>query len=165
MPEPTRGRVALRDIDEGDLQRFFDDQRDEEAIKMAAFTAKDPHDRGAFDAHWSRILSDPAIVNRTVLADDAVAGHVAAYHASDLEGFEVTYWIGREYWGAGVATRALMLFVEALPQRPLFARCAKTNPASLRVLEKCGFTVVAQDSGYSHAHGRDIEEYVLRLDS
>lgn len=76
---------------------------------MAAFTAKDPPDRSAFDALWSRILSDEAMVRRTVLVDDAVAGRVPAYQASDLEGLEVTYWIGRAFWGAGVATTALAL--------------------------------------------------------
>ena len=132
---------------------------------MAAFTAKDPHDREAFDAHWSRILSDERIVNRTVLAGDAVAGHIAAYHSPDVEGHEVTYWIGRNFWGAGVARQALTLFLDVVPQRPLYARCAVTNPASLRVLEKCGFTVVGEDSGYANAHGKDVEEYVLRLDA
>lgn len=139
MPEPRQARVALRDIYEGDLQHFFDDHRDEEANKMAAFTAKDPHDRAAFDAHWSRNLSDPAIINRTVLVDDAVAGHIAAHQAPDLGGPEVTYWISRAFWGTGVATRALRLLLEGVAERRLYARCAKT-------------------------HGRDVEEYVLRLD-
>ena len=57
---------------------------------MAAFTVKDPNDRSAFDDRWSRILADDAIVTRTVLADDAVAGHVSAYQSDDLEGPEVT---------------------------------------------------------------------------
>ena len=165
MPEARQVRVALRDVDEGDLECFFDYQRDEEANRMAAFTSQDPHDRSNFDARWSRILSDQTIVQRTVLADDAVAGHVSAYRAPDMEGPEVTYWIGRAFWGAGVATRALRIFLETLSQRPLYGRCAETNPASLRVLEKCGFTVVREEVGYSNAHEKDVQEYVLRLDT
>lgn len=161
----TQVQVALRDVDEGDLELFFDYQRDEEANRMAAFTVKDPHDRSAFDDRWSRILADEAIVTRTVLADDAVAGHVSAYQAPDLEGLEVTYWIGRAFWGAGVATRALRLFLETVAQRPLYGRCAETNPASLRVLQKCGFTLVREDAGYANAHEKDVQEYVLRLDT
>lgn len=165
MPEPRQVRVALRDVSENDLQHFFDDQRDEEANRMAAFTAKDPHDRAAFDARWCRVLSDSSTVNRTVLADGAVAGHVAAYQAPDMEGPEVTYWISRPLWGTGVATRALQLFLQVVPQRPLYGRCAETNAASLRVLEKCGFTVVGEDIGYANAHEKDVREYVLRLDA
>ena len=165
MPEPVPPRVALRDVEAGDLPSFFDSQRDEEANKMAAFTAKDPHDRGAFDAHWSRILADPAIVNRTVLVDDAVAGHVAAYQDPDLGGLEVTYWLDRSFWGGGVATSALRLFLDVVGQRPLYARCAETNPASVRVLQKCGFAVVGEDVGFVNAHGRDVQEFILRLDT
>lgn len=165
MPEPGQVHVALRDIDDSDLLRFFDDQLDEEANQMAAFTAEDPHDRAAFDAHWSRVLADPTTINRTVLADGAVAGHIAAYEAPDMEGPEVTYWIGRAFWGAGVATRALQLFLEQVPQRPLYARCAQTNPASLRVLQKCGFSIVGEDVGYAAAHKKDVAEYILRLDA
>ena len=157
-------RVALRDVEAGDLERFFAYQLDEEAIRMAAFTADNPHDREAFDALWSRILADRTIVKRTVLADEAVAGHVSAYQAPDLEGPEVTYWIGRDFWGAGVATRALELFLDLEPRRPLYGRCAETNAASLRVLEKCGFAIVREDVGYANAHGRDVREYVMRLD-
>lgn len=164
MTEQGGVRVSLRDISEADLPRFFEDQLDEEANLMAAFTPKDPHDREAFDPHWLRLLADETIVQRTILADKAVAGHIAAFGSPDLDGREITYWIGRAFWGQGVATRALRLLLEQATERPLYARCAKTNPASLRVLEKCGFTVAGEDSGYANAHGKDIEEYVLRLD-
>lgn len=82
-----------------------------------------------------------------------------------MEGPEVTYWISRPLWGTGVATRALQLSLQVVPQRPLYGRCAETNAASLRVLEKCGFTVVGEDIGYANAHEKDVREYVLRLDA
>jgi RimJ/RimL family protein N-acetyltransferase len=161
----THVQVALRDVDESDLELLFAYQRDEDANRMAAFTVKDPHDRSAFNDRWSRILADEAIVTRTVLADDAVAGHVSAYPAPDLDGLEVTYWIGRAFWGDGVATRAVRLFLETVSQRPLYARCAETNPASLRVLHKCGFKLIGEDAGYANAHAREVHEYVMRLDT
>ena len=51
-----------------------------------------------------------------------------------------------------------------MTHRPLYGRCAETNPTSLRVLQKCGFTIIREDTGYSNAHGADVREYVLRLD-
>ena len=47
--------VALRPIEDDDLDALFDQMRDPESVWMAAFTAKDPNDRGAFDAHMARV--------------------------------------------------------------------------------------------------------------
>ena len=47
--------------------------------------------------------------------------------------------------------------------RPLYARAAKDNIGSRRVLEKCGFVVIGEDKGYAHARGMETEEVVLRL--
>src|SRR5215218_9325330 len=49
---------------------------------------------------------------------------------------EVTYWIGRSYWGKGIATDALTAFLAVERSRPLHARVASDNVASRRVLEK-----------------------------
>jgi RimJ/RimL family protein N-acetyltransferase len=51
----------------------------------------------------------------------------------------VGYWIGREFWGRGVASEALRQFVAEIEERPLYAYVAVTNVASARVLEKAGF--------------------------
>jgi RimJ/RimL family protein N-acetyltransferase len=129
---------------------------------MAAFTAPDPADREAFAVHWSRLLADEAVTVRTVLVDGEVAGNVLLFpHAGQPE---VGYWLGRRFWGRGVATRALAQFLDLIPVRPLYARAAKDNAASVRVLGKCGFVVVGEDRGYANARGAEIDEYVLRLD-
>jgi RimJ/RimL family protein N-acetyltransferase len=73
---------------------------------------------------------------------------------------EVGYWIGSEYWGKGIATRALAAFLEHDRTRPLHARVAKHNVASVRVLEKCGFTVIGEGTGDD-----GVEELVLELGS
>jgi len=49
--------LLLRDVVEDDLSIFFEQQLDPEANSMAAFTAKDPTNRGAFTEHWCRILA------------------------------------------------------------------------------------------------------------
>ena len=45
--------IILRDVIDSDLAIFFEHQQEPEAVWMAAFTAKDPSDRAAFDAHWN----------------------------------------------------------------------------------------------------------------
>jgi RimJ/RimL family protein N-acetyltransferase len=155
------GDVVLRDVTAGDLPIFFDQQLDPTANHMAAFTCADPADRDAFDAHWTKILGDDTITTRTILFGGNVAGHIASFER--LGEPEVTYWIGREYWGNGVATRALMAFLGLVRVRPLHARAAKDNVASLRVLERCGFVVAGDDKGFANARGEEVEEFILTL--
>jgi phosphoribosylglycinamide formyltransferase-1 len=154
--------VVLRDVVEDDLSFFFDFQLDPDASYMAAFTHKDPTDREAFTAHWNKILADPTTINKTIVCDGQVVGSVASFEESAK--LEVTYWIGKAYWGKGIATRALTAFlVKVDTRRPIYARVAKDNLASRRVLEKCGFVVIGGSKGYANARGEEIEELLLEL--
>ncbi|MFN8497845.1 MAG: GNAT family N-acetyltransferase [Anaerolineae bacterium] len=143
-----KDNLYLRDVAPDDLAVFFEHQRDPAATEMAQFP---PRDRASFTAHWTKILADGSTVNRTILVGDAVAGYIVCWQ-QDGERL-VGYWVGREYWGQGVATRALAAFVVQVVARPLSAYVARSNVASRRVLEKCGFVVVAADA----------DELVLRL--
>ena len=58
---------------------------------------------------------------------------------------------------------ALSAFVGGLAERPLYARAAADNIASIRVLEKCGFVLIGRDRGFANARGAEIEEVVLEL--
>ena len=78
---------------------------------------------------------------------------------------EVGYWLGRAYWGQGIATAALSTFLHHIKTRPLYARAAKDNRASLRVLEKCGFKIIGENRGFANARGKEIEEFLLQLPS
>jgi RimJ/RimL family protein N-acetyltransferase len=98
--------VLLRDVTEDDLAIFFEQQLDPVAIQMAAFTAKDPADKTAFAAKWAKILGS-GMITKTILCDWQVAGSVSCFVAPWSGLHEVTYWVGREYWGRGVATSAL----------------------------------------------------------
>jgi RimJ/RimL family protein N-acetyltransferase len=153
--------IVLRDVSEDDLPIFFDQQLDATANQMAAFTAKDPADRAAFTTHWTKILSDETMITKTIVLGGRVAGYVASFNRFGNP--EVSYWIGREYWGKGVATRALSAFLSHVKARPLYGRAAKDNIASIRVLEKCGFTISGEDKGFSSSRGQEVEELILEL--
>jgi RimJ/RimL family protein N-acetyltransferase len=131
------GEVRLRAVTEDDLPIFFEHQRDPVANRMAAFP---PRERDAFMTHWDSILRDASGVVRTIELDGDVAGNVVLFGFEGRR--EVGYWIGREFWGRGVATRALSAFLHEVEERPIYAGVAETNVASIRVLEKCGFTAV-----------------------
>jgi len=155
--------IQLRAVADVDLAIFFDYQLDAEANYMAAFTAKDPNDKDAFDAHWEKIRGDEQVVIKTIMVGGEVVGHVASFVM--FEQREVTYWIGKSYWGQGIATKALSEFLQVIKDRPLYARAAKDNAASLKVLEKCNFKITGEEIGYANARRKEIEEYVLRLEN
>lgn len=153
--------VTLRDVTDSDLPIFFQQQLDPEANRMAAFTPRDPGDWAAFIARWERILTGETSHTRTILEGDAVAGSVSVYEEDGH--WEVTYWLGRDFWGRGIATRALALFLDEETTRPLYARAVKDNVGSLRVLQKCGFVIIGEDAGFANAREAEVEEYVLAL--
>jgi RimJ/RimL family protein N-acetyltransferase len=155
------GQLVLREIEDGDLSVLFEHSTDREAIRMAAFTSPDPDDRATFERRWARLRSDRATTNRVVEVDGRVVGHIASF---DLEGHrEVTYWIGRQDWGRGIATRALQEFLQVEAARPLYARAASDNAASIRVLTKCGFRIVGEGREFAHGRNEETDEVVLRL--
>jgi len=155
-------KLLLRDVVKDDLPIFFEQQLNQEANYMAAFTAKDPTDRDAFTAHWHRILADGTVSTKTIIFNGQVAGSVSSYEDEGKP--EVTYWLGKEYWGKGIATWALTEFLAHNNKiRPIYARVAKDNFGSRRVLEKCGFTVISESKGFANARGQEIEELHLEL--
>jgi RimJ/RimL family protein N-acetyltransferase len=158
---PLPSGFALREVSEDDLPILFEQQLDPDANRMAAFVSKDPADKTAFVAHWRKLLANPAIVKNAILLDGRLAGSVASYPQDGRR--EVTYWLGKEFWGRGLATQALAEFIRRTAERPLGARVAKDNIASLRVLEKCGFVIRGEDKGFANARGEEIEEWILEL--
>jgi RimJ/RimL family protein N-acetyltransferase len=159
------GDLRLREVVDADLETFFAQQCEPEAVWMAAFTVRDPADRTAFTAHWNRIRNDPGVAIRTIVWHGRIAGHVARYPGAAGQP-EVTYWIGREFWGRGIARAALRAFIRSVaPMRPLAARVAADNAASIRVLEGCGFVRRGEERGYANGRGAEIHEFLYELDA
>jgi RimJ/RimL family protein N-acetyltransferase len=155
-------QCTLREVRDEDLAVLFDQWADPVAARMAAFTGPDHMDRDAFERRWTRLRADQTVINRVIVVDGEVAGTIGSW--GDPDEREVTYWIGRSYWGKGIATCALDAFLTVDPSRPLHARVASDNVASRRVLEKCGFRVIGTERGFAEARSREIEELVLRLE-
>ena len=155
--------IELRAVKLGDLDHFFAHQQDAEAVQMAAFTSEDPFDRDAFDTHWHRIMQADNITIRTITHDDAVVGHIAQFY---MEGdAELTYWIDRAHWNRGIATEALRQFLHVVQMRPIHARAAADNGASIRVLEKAGFVCSGRERGFANARQAEIEEVIMTRDA
>ncbi len=150
-------RVHLRDVEADDLPLFFEHQRDPIAVAMVAFRSRD---RAAFDQHWEKLLADESLLKKTIVADGKVAGNIGSWLSEGKR--EIGYWIDRALWGRGVATEALSAFLRLEQTRPLHAGVAKHNAASIRVLQKCGFTLLRpEDDASSDA---DASHVLLMLE-
>ena len=142
--------VQLRDVEAQDLALFFEHQRDPVAVEMVMFRSRDAAE---FAQHWAKLLADETNLKQTIIVDGQVAGNIGSWTAEGKR--EVGYWIDRAFWGRGIATEALTAFLRLEPTRPLHAGVAKHNLASIRVLQKCGFTLLgpekaAPDADASH---------------
>lgn len=128
-------QVRLRDVRPADLEVFFAQEHDPEAVRRSKFPSRE---REAFMTHWTtRVLGDPTVFVQAVTADGELAGSVVAWWDEDQR--FIGYWFGRQYWGRGIGTRALTLFLGREKTRPLHADPFAGNTGSVRLLEKCGF--------------------------
>lgn len=97
--------------------------------------------------NWIRFIATagPALHLAIEVAGEAVGG-VSLEIGPDIErcSAEIGYWIGKHHWGEGIATAAVRGATEyalaVLPLTRIFALPFLRNPASLRVLEKAGYT-------------------------
>jgi RimJ/RimL family protein N-acetyltransferase len=138
--------VLIRDVVEADLEVFLRQEHDPEAVRRSRFA---PREREAFMRHWrTQVLDDPTVFVQAVEVDGAVAGNLVAWWEEDRR--FIGYWFGREFWGRGIGTRALGLFLEKEGVRPLYADPFHGNTGSVRLLERQGF----QRSG-TVLHGED----------
>jgi RimJ/RimL family protein N-acetyltransferase len=152
----TTTAVVLRAVADDDLPVFYEQQLDPDATRMALFPARD---RDAFMAHWRRILADDTLVARAIVVDGEIAGNVVSFARDGKR--EVGYWLGKAFWGRGIATKALAERLDEVTERPLYARVARTNLGSIRVLEKCGFAVIGSETSFDAAMGEEIDELLF----
>lgn len=133
--------VGIRDVQEADLELFYEQQLDPEAARRARFPSRE---REVFMTHWTtKVLGDSANFVQTITVSGEPAGNIAAWWA-DEQGRPVPrrfigYWFGRPYWGRGIGTQGLALFLRLEKTRPLYADPFIGNTASVRLLERHGF--------------------------
>ncbi len=128
----------LRPVQATDVAVFFEQQSDPDAAHMAAFTVNDPGDPDLFAQQWRTIFVNDAITSFTVQHQGAVAGYVLAYPWAGT--LEVSYWLGRRFWGQGIATEALLQLLTVVVADPLprmlrttmWGRCERWRSAALR---------------------------------
>ncbi|TWU30022.1 GNAT family N-acetyltransferase [Bythopirellula polymerisocia] len=94
--------VSIRNVYESDLSIFYQQQLDEEATHMAAIPARNYQ---AFMSHWEKGMGEETTNLQTIVFNGDVAGNIVSWEQSDE--CNVGYWLGKEYWGKGIASAAL----------------------------------------------------------
>lgn len=150
--------IRLRNVEPGDLPRMYEMQLDPESNRLAVTI---PRSAEAFEAHWAKILRDPTLTAKAILLGEVLVGTVSCFWCDGQA--NVGYWISREHWGKGIASRALELLLLEVPTRPLCAHVATSNGASLRVLQKCGFVVERVQISPATDRYPECEEALLLL--
>lgn len=154
--------IQLRKTTKKDLDKLFLFQTDPDGIQMAAFTSKDPSDQAAYLEKWSKIVENPEVNMQTIWKEDQILGSII--HFDMMDETNVSYWIGKEFWGQGIASEAFSEFVKNSTKRPLFGRVAFDNIGSQKVLEKCGFRQIGKATEFANARNMPIEEYIYKLE-
>ena len=149
--------MILREVTDDDLPTLFEFQRDPHSNAMADVA---PRDEAAFAAHWTKIRNDPSSLVRVIPDGTAISGMVLSFERNGVR--ELGYWIGREFWGRGIATRAVAAFLPLDPFRPLTAHVLKDNSASIRVLEKNGFVTVDEVREPAWYRGGEVELWIMK---
>ncbi|HEX4181078.1 MAG TPA: GNAT family N-acetyltransferase [Caulobacteraceae bacterium] len=149
-PRIETRRLVLRAPEARDAERITVLAGD---LGVARMTTSMPHPfhRHHADAFLSRVQAlDPAreAVFAIEFEDEGLIG-VIGFHPTPIAGGagrsapEVGYWLGRLYWGRGLATEAaagaLTWAKTAWRRRMVVSGHFADNPASGRVLEKAGF--------------------------
>ena len=157
----SQPHIRLRTTVLADLDDLFQFQLDKQGGYLAAFMPNDWTNRAAYMEKHSELLNDPTVNNQSIFLGDKIVGSIAKFV---MEGdAEITYWIDREFWGQGIATKALTEFLLLETNRPIFARVAFDNLGSQKVLEKCGFIKVGKDKGFANARQKEIEEFIYKF--
>jgi RimJ/RimL family protein N-acetyltransferase len=107
-----------------------------------------PHPYTPADARsWIRLATTQGLNHVFAIDVDGFAvGAIGLRPGDDVHRFsaEIGYWLGEEYWNRGIATEAVIAVVDyafaSLGMVRLHAEVFEWNHASMRVLEKAGFT-------------------------
>src|ERR1051325_4468717 len=151
MPAPQTP-ASLRTTTPQDLPILFQMQLDPESNQMAGTK---PHSLDAYRVIWDKILSQPVIEARVIIdASGTIVGSINCFRRNDED--HIGYWIDKPHWGRGIAKQALSLMIQEIKRRPIHATAARSNAASIHILQSCGFRLTGCHQG------EETDRYIAR---
>ena len=147
-----KNKVAIRKFKISDLDRLmelFPNQKITNAIGIT-LSQNPPKITRTFEEKWLQKTireykkNKPSNLNLVITLDEEFVGTIGTHKVDyENESVEIGYWIGENYWGKGIATKALKLFIKEVnkqfkPKR-IVGYAFTFNTTSKKVMEKCGF--------------------------
>jgi|GEM_PF-4588814 RimJ/RimL family protein N-acetyltransferase len=137
-------KVVLKVLAARHLDALYSLENDPEVL--ASIPGEYPLSRAAFDEKRRRQIEAGLGKGQStfmIIADKVAVGCIGHFHRDVASPAEVGYFVGRQWWGRGIATRALVLCLDEMRtlgvSGPVHAGHAVDNLASGRVLRKAGF--------------------------
>ncbi|MFM1896595.1 MAG: hypothetical protein RLZZ385_1669 [Pseudomonadota bacterium] len=156
--------ITLREYRESDARRLVELADNPAVSRFLVDTFPSPYTLD--DAYWWIRTGSHAGIARVIESDGVFVGSVGAEPGSGekRKQYGIGYWIGESYWGSGIATQALTIFADELflttDVERLQAWVYADNTASIRVLEKAGFTKDAELRNALYKHGKLFDEHI-----
>jgi ribosomal-protein-alanine N-acetyltransferase len=156
--------VILRDFSEEDSEAIHLLLNDAEVARY--LSSKIPFPDTIEDATWWVATGSKEGITKAIEFQGNFVGVVGvAPGAFEYErSAEVGYWLGKEYWGQGIAASALTQITDLVFSSTnivrLFATVCTPNTASARVLEKCAYYRESVQKNAIYKHGELFDAYV-----
>ena len=164
-------RILLRPLSVSDAEAVFNNwATDPDVTKYMRWS---PHKSIEVTLEWltaeeADIASDKSFQWIFVSRENSeVFGSGGIIYNKEQGMFEIGYVIMKKYWNQGLTTEAAVAMVDfavrELNQKKLYARHAKENPASGKVMEKTGFVYLrdGQYASFDNERVFECKEYVL----
>lgn len=156
--------IALRDYKDADIDAIHSLLNNYDVSRFLSSRIPFPYTRD--DAVWWVETGSKNEITRVIDFNQQLVGiiGVARGQYENYRCGELGYWLGQPFWGKGLATLAVsemteMIFSETDIVR-LFAPIYGPNKASMRVAEKCGYTLEGIAAKAIFKDGRFYDEYV-----
>lgn len=156
--------ITLRDYRDSDAERLVELANNEDVSRFLVDSFPYPYTLA--DANWWIRTGSKSGLSRVIELNGTFVGSVGAEIGSGekRKQFGIGYWLGKPYWGKGIAAKALTMFVDELFQTTdavrLQAWVYADNTASMRVLEKSGFTKDTVLKNALYKYGTLFDEHI-----
>ena len=165
-------RLRLRCPRHADAPQVAELAGDREVAEMTA-NIPHPYPEGAAQTFVARARESTSLGRDLTLMitmddNDAIIAGLVSARPGPGDCASIAYWVGRRYWGRGIATEAVDAAVAAIFARTdasaVVTNVRVTNPASARVLEQCGFRRVGLGEQRFPARGQVFPVAHFRID-
>ncbi|WP_339869257.1 GNAT family protein [Pseudohongiella nitratireducens] len=159
--------ITLREFRQSDTPRLVELANNPAVARR--LKASFPHPYTEQDATWWINEGCKEGIHRVIEQDGLFVGTIGSVigEGEKCRQYSTGYWLGEPYWGQGIVTRALAIFIEELFRNTEVERFQawvyEDNIASMRVLEKAGFHKEAVLKKALYNEGKFFDEHVYAL--